>query len=88
MIPIFKNRAACEGTDTNMWFTDSSAYKEQQLLLKICKGCSARNECLNYALKYNVLGFWAGTSELIRNNLRKKLNIIGKSVIVEWEIRA
>lgn len=87
MYPKFKNKPACEGTETDMWFTDTSSYLQEELLFRICQSCPARDECLQYALEYKVMGYWAGTSEVIRKHLRKRLNIHGKSVIPEWELK-
>jgi hypothetical protein len=87
VIPKFKNRAACEGTDTDQWFSkDSGEYSNEQLLFRICSGCPAKNECLNYALEYRVTGYWAGTTDRRRKELRRQLGIQAKSVIVEWEM--
>lgn len=36
-----------------------------------CSRCPVRKECLNYALLYNELGIWAGTSESERREMRK-----------------
>ena len=78
MIPRFKNRPACEGTDTNLWFSNqSNDYPEKELLTRICNGCPARQECLEYALRYSELhGIWAGLDPTERSKLQD-----GKSVI-------
>lgn len=87
MLVRFKNKPACEGTDTELWFTDSSVYDNEPLLYKICSGCPAKQECLDYALEYKVLGYWAGTNAARREQIRKAKGIIGKPVLPEWEIR-
>lgn len=86
MIPKFKNKAACEGTDTEMWFL-SRDFSYNNYLRRICNGCSAKIECLDYALHYNVVGFWGGTTQYERALLRKQNNIKALPVIPEWEIR-
>ena len=69
MIPKFKNKPACEGTDNEMWFPHKQGeYKEQQLLFRICNGCPAKAECLEYALEWNVDGYWAGTTDRHQTN--------------------
>jgi hypothetical protein len=83
----FNNPANCAGTDTEDWFTEVTIYSNKDTLKRICNACDAKVECLNYALEYNVLGYWAGTSDLERGRMRKKLNIIAKPILIsEWEM--
>ncbi len=87
MIPKFKNKPACEGTDTDMWFPyKQGEYKEQQLLFRICNGCPAKAECLEYALEYNVDGYWAGTTDRHRKLIRRQRRQIAKPLLPEWEL--
>ena len=87
MVPRFKNRPACEGTDTEQWFTgDSGEYRNEPTLFRICRGCPARSECLDYALEYNVIGYWAGTTDRRRKELRRQLKIVAKPLLPEWEL--
>lgn len=87
MVPNFKNRAACEGTDTEQWFSKNSGeYSNEPLLFRICKGCPAKSECLSYSLEYRVNGYWAGTTDRKRKELRRQLNIVAKPVLPEWEM--
>ena len=81
----FINQANCEGIDVNMFFTEegSSTFPEENFLKRTCAACPAKTECLDYALKNAVLGWWGGTSEYQRKRLRKQLNIIPIPVIVE-----
>jgi hypothetical protein len=67
----------CESTDTELFFVPdgSGTYKEIKALKTICSNCLELKECLNYALKYNVLGYWGNTTEGQRHGLRKQLNI-------------
>lgn len=84
---FFSNPANCAGTETEEWFTDKNVYENKDILKKICGTCKAKNECLEYALEYSVVGYWAGTSELERRIMRKKLNIIPKPILIsEWEM--
>jgi WhiB family redox-sensing transcriptional regulator len=86
---MFENPANCAGTETDEWFTEDGVgktYNNVDTLKRICGACEAKQECLQYALEWNVLGFWAGTSEFQRRRLRKELNIIPKSIISDnWE---
>jgi hypothetical protein len=71
------NTPNCESTDTELFFVPdgSGTYTEMKALKTICSNCLVQKECLNYALKYNVLGYWGNTTEGQRHGLRKQLNI-------------
>lgn len=81
MIPKFKNAPACEGTNTEMWFSRNSEYESEYLLKKICGGCPAKRECLAYALEYEVDGWWANTTAKRRKQIRLEQGIIAKPVL-------
>ena len=40
---------------------------------KACRECPVESSCLEHALKYEIYGFWAGTTRGQRVKLRKKL---------------
>jgi hypothetical protein len=86
MIPKFKNRAACDGTDTEMWFLEQD-FSYNYLLKRICSTCPARVECFDYALHNNVIGFWAGTTYQQRKQIRRENNITAKSITPELELK-
>jgi WhiB family redox-sensing transcriptional regulator len=70
----FTEPANCEGIDTNLFFAeeDSKSYTHKEYLLKICGNCKAKAECLEYAVSdYEVLGWWGGTSEKQREQIRR-----------------
>jgi WhiB family redox-sensing transcriptional regulator len=81
----FTTEANCIGVDVDMFFTEegSSTFPEENMLKRICGNCTVKAECLDYALRHTVLGWWGGTSEWQRKRLRKQLNIIPKPVLVE-----
>lgn len=81
MVIRFKNKPACEGTDTEMWFPNSSEYPNKHLLIKICNSCPASNQCLEYALEYEVDGWWANTTSQSRRKIRAERGIIAKPVL-------
>ena len=78
----FTSTPNCQDTDSEAFFTqeNNKTYANINLLKKICGGCAVVNECLDYALHYEVLGYWGNTSEAQRDRIRKKLNIIPISV--------
>jgi WhiB family redox-sensing transcriptional regulator len=86
--PKWKSTPACAGTDTELWFNkdDEPTYDEKNLLKRICAGCEVRNQCLEYSLKHNVMGYWAGTTPRERQKLRKKLGIISIPIYLARDI--
>lgn len=85
--PKWKDRPACEGTDTELWFNedDKPTYQQYATLKKICKGCPVRQQCLDYALKHDVFGFWGGTTPRERQRIRGKLNIKCEPVMMHYD---
>lgn len=72
------DEANCKGTDTDSFFIErGEAYPPE--LKKICDNCSVKRECLNFALKYNTLGFWGGTSEMDRRQMTVAEKINGSA---------
>jgi WhiB family transcriptional regulator, redox-sensing transcriptional regulator len=67
----------CESTDSELFFVPDghNTYPEIKSLKVICQACNVKTECLNYALKHNVLGYWGNTTEHQRTQLRKQLKI-------------
>ena len=76
--PVFTDQPSCAETDPEMWFPiddKSKRYLEPQLLKEICSRCNVKAECLDYALKHAVDGYWAGTTGTERQKIRSKLKI-------------
>ena len=82
----FKNRANCEGTDPEAFFTqeESKQYADVVTLRKICGNCAAKTECLDYSLKNEVLGFWGGLTELQRSKMRQRLGIVSRPLYLDY----
>jgi hypothetical protein len=76
----------CESTDTELFFVPdgSGTYKEMKALKTICGNCLVQKECLDYALKHEVLGYWGNTTEFQRKKLRQKLNIIPRQLHLDY----
>ena len=77
--------AACRDLNVEDFYTDSDdnsgerkryEYHKRNELRKVCAKCPVVEQCLNHALKYEHHGFWAGTTNKDRRELRKKLGII------------
>ena len=45
------------------------------MLKIVCGSCFAKDECLDYAVRHSVLGYWGNTTEAQRRAMRRKLGI-------------
>jgi WhiB family transcriptional regulator, redox-sensing transcriptional regulator len=71
----WKDKANCLGSDTESFFTQSNNetyYHNKAMLIKICSACEVKAECLDYAIKHEMLGWWAGTTE------QQRMIMVGK----------
>ena len=72
----FENEPNCASTDPEIFFTkDRGGYNHMPALKKICGACNAKDECLDYAIKNSVLGYWGNTTEAQRRAIRRKRGI-------------
>lgn len=68
--------ASCIGLDPELFFpTNNMSPKIEDLLKKTCLGCPVFDDCLDYALKVKVDGWWAGTTDKERVELRRFFHI-------------
>jgi WhiB family redox-sensing transcriptional regulator len=67
----WKLDARCMGTDVDAWFIEKGEDYDASMLKRICGSCPVAAECLNYAVKYRMQGYWAGTTGLDRKKLRR-----------------
>lgn len=75
-------KAQCRGEDITVFFGPSEGEdretqrqkKDREAEAKwICRGCSARSECLDYAVETNQkFGTWGGLNEDERNSERRR----------------
>ena len=79
-----KKQTNCADADPESFFPTSELRQENTMVLKICNACNARNECLEYALGWDVTGIWGGTNTKERIAIRKRKNIIPKNVILSY----
>jgi len=66
---LWFDQANCKGSDTESFFVESGDNYPPELA-RICKACDVKNECLAFAVKYRVQGYWGGTNEKQRKFLR------------------
>lgn len=74
--------ANCAGVDPDLFFPkrgeDSAAAKA------VCRGCTVRQDCLDYALRQRELfGIWGGTSERERRHIRSRQRVQRARVLEE-----
>ena len=66
-------RASCRGTDPDLWHPTEGPPP----LLHMCEECPVRKECFTTGLLTGQSGTWGGTSERLRENVRKHLGLTG-----------
>jgi WhiB family redox-sensing transcriptional regulator len=70
-------QANCTSLDPELFFpVNNMSPRIEKLLKKTCLECAIFDDCIDYALKVKVNGYWAATTEKARDDLRKMLNII------------
>jgi WhiB family redox-sensing transcriptional regulator len=63
-------RANCMGVDPDLFFPERGASTREAK--EVCRGCVAREDCLEYALDNGEkFGIWGGMSERERRRLRR-----------------
>ena len=82
----FREEANCADTDSEAFFTEtgSSTYPNLLLLKRVCGSCTVVDQCLDYALRHDVMGYWGNTTESQRKKLRTKLNIIPRQLHLDY----
>jgi hypothetical protein len=72
----FENEANCASVDPEIFFPKSrGGYDFMPALKVVCGSCYAKDECLDYAVRHSVTGYWGNTTEQQRRAIRKKLGI-------------
>jgi WhiB family redox-sensing transcriptional regulator len=70
----WRDRAACRGADTDLFFPDGAsgpALRETERVKLICRQCPVRAMCLDWALDRGVaFGIWGGYTEDERRAIR------------------
>jgi WhiB family redox-sensing transcriptional regulator len=65
------SQASCIGTDPEAFFPEDKGYDYTPEVKRICNNCPVKNECLSFAVRYRVQGYWGGTTEQERRRLRR-----------------
>jgi hypothetical protein len=78
--------ASCIGLDPELFFpTNNMAPNIEKLLKKTCMNCPVFDGCLDYALKVKVSGYWAGTTDTKRAELRRFFGITPVRIDQEYK---
>ena len=70
--------AVCQQTDPQIFFPERGDRRTTYLAVSLCKTCPVIDECLSYALKfqinsnYGLFGIWGGTTEQERKKIIQK----------------
>lgn len=70
------DEAACLDLDVNLFFPEPGKLAHIQVARakSICKSCTVREQCLDYALSFSdrsIPGIWGGTTESERRRLKR-----------------
>ncbi len=72
----WRDRAACVGADTDLFFPIGStgfAVLQVREAKQVCAPCPVRSLCLDWAVKLNIdHGVWGGLSEEERRSLKRR----------------
>lgn len=79
-VPLWDGSEACAGIGVELFYDDNRKTEYQnrihhEKLVDICRSCPRLNECFAYAVHHEQYGFWAGTTEKQRNEIRKRNKI-------------
>jgi WhiB family redox-sensing transcriptional regulator len=67
----WQRRANCMGVDPDLFFPERGASTREAK--EVCRGCVAREECLEYAITHSEkFGIWGGLSERERRRIRRR----------------
>ena len=73
--PKWRDRANCNGIEPDEFFAEKTSYANRPLLERVCANCDVQLECLDFALKYDVIGWWAGTTDHSRRPIRRAMGL-------------
>lgn len=71
----WRKSANCAGSDPEAFFTDYGGSSYHEAVRHVCANCTVSSECLSFALKHDVHGFWGGTTERDRRVLKARMKV-------------
>lgn len=71
---------ACENYPDAYFHDDDNTRENEHIAKSLCRGCPIAMQCLAFAVKYNEVGIWGGTTEggrrrLVRAYRRAQANV-------------
>ena len=83
-IPAFKG-AVCNSIGVELFFSDDNGeYTHLDAIRAVCKECPARFKCMEWALKHESEGIWAGTTPIQRKQMRREQGIVLEKIEPRW----
>lgn len=73
--PQFDGTQHCLGIGVEAFFPNGSNHEQNTYVKQACTGCPLLEQCREYAVSYDVLGVWAGTTYAERRRIRARLGI-------------
>lgn len=84
--PEFTGDEPCRQVDPELYFPDTFnalADSSRKLMEGMCKSrCAMREQCLDWALKHEAEGYWAGTSPADRERMRRQKGIRMQRILI------
>lgn len=74
----YKEAPPCAEIDPEWWYPESAAsyhYRARQAKELMCNGCPIFDACLEWAVRHEDFGVWAGTSASERTRIRRERGI-------------
>lgn len=68
---LWKLDANCVGLDVEMFFPDYRGAQYSNQMYALCNNCDVKQACISYATKYNMDGFWGGTTPKQRAKMKR-----------------
>ena len=74
--PMHFESPACAGINTEMFYPELHSIEYEPILKEICLSCPVYDDCLEWAIRKEAYGYWAGTNAKDRKRIRKSMGIL------------
>lgn len=69
---LWQEESACKGVDTSIFFLDEFQAYPRNTFKDYCDVCPVKEECLEFALVFDMVGVWGGTTDRDRKRIPQK----------------